>query len=577
MNATLLYSLWQSLWLERVGWTLLHFLWQGTLAAAVLAALLAGLHRAPARNRYLVSVLGAAAACLFPPLTFLLLPLPAGPPAAGLRREMARPPVARALVQGLPPLAVPLPLPAATAPANSLVPRQPVQGKSIPGFRRVYHTVADWARPLLPWCAALWAAGVAVLSLRLLAGWTQVQRLRRQGTMPADGRWQARLEGLARRLGVRRAVRLLESTLAEVPAVIGWLRPVVLVPVGVLAGLSTAQVEMILAHELAHVRRQDYLVNLGLTLFETFGFYHPAVWWIARCVRAEREHACDDLAVSACGGDRVGYVRALATLEEMRGPAGQFALAASGGGRGLLLARVRRLLGVTPERRPRTGRATWWLAGATALAVTGVLILGALQRPARAQEPDATPVDRASQQPFDGQVHDAQGKPVPLYNADSSPTGSANGGNAAPAPASSSVPVAPALPYTLAVTPEIKRAFAEGDGIEIRAITGTTAHFQVGGTYRITGVCRQQSLAHATLYVGNTAEPGSAAIAPAAGSSLDTTLPRGSTQFNCTFQLLRPGVLHATVYDLDNHDKDDNAYAGVYLGKVVQAEDPPPP
>ena len=381
MNASLLHSLWQSPWLERVGWTLLHSLWQGALVAAVLAAVLAGLHRAPARNRYLVSVLGAAAACLFPLLTFLMLPLPAGPPTAGLRREMARPPIARALVQAAPPTAAPLPLAS----------RQPVKGRGIPSFRQAYHTVAARARPLLPWCAALWAVGVAVLSLRLLAGWTQVQRLRRQGTVPADGRWQLRLEGLARRLGIRRAVRLLESTLAEVPAVVGWLRPVVLVPVGVLAGLSTAQVEMILAHELAHVRRQDYLVNLGLTLFETFGFYHPAVWWIARCVRAEREHACDDLAVSACGGDRIGYVRALATLEEMRGPAGQFALAASGGGRGLLLARVRRLLGVAPERRPRTGRATWWLAGAIALLAAFATTLGGMQRPAQAQETPGTP------------------------------------------------------------------------------------------------------------------------------------------------------------------------------------------
>ena len=153
----------------------------------------------------------------------------------------------------------------------------------------------------------------------------------------------------------------------------------------------------------------------------------------------------------------------------------------------------------------------------------------------------------------------------------------AEGPGTPPVPAAPSKPTAPALPYKLAVTPEIKKAFANGDGIEIRAITGTASHFQVGGTYRVTGVCRQQSLAHATLYVGNTAEPGSAAIAPVAGSSLDTALPRGSTEFDCTFQLLRPGVLHATVYDLDNHDKNDNAYAGVYLGKVLPAEDPPPP
>ena len=422
MNASTLHGLWQSPWLERVGWTLLHFLWQGTLAAVVLAAVLAGLRGASARTRYLVSVLGAAAACLLPLLTFSMLPLPAGPPpTANPGREMPRPSVARALIQGASSAAAPLPLSAATAAAKPPVPLQPMRGIAAPGLRQVCHAVAGRARPLLPWCAALWAVGVAVLSLRLLAGWTQVQRLRRRGTVPADGRWQMRLEGLARRLGIRQAVQLLESTLAEVPAVVGWLRPVVLVPVGVLAGLSTAQVEMILAHELAHIRRQDYLVNLGLTLFETLGFYHPAVWWIARCVRAEREHACDDLAVSACGGDRVGYVRALATLEEMRGPAGQFALAASGGGHGLLLARVRRLLGVTPERRPRSGHVTWWLAGAIALLAALAITLGGLQRPAQAQETPGTPLRPPAAEmpigPRDLAGHAVDARNVPMAGA----------------------------------------------------------------------------------------------------------------------------------------------------------------
>ena len=106
-----------------------------------------------------------------------------------------------------------------------------------------------------------------------------------------------------------------------------------------------------------------------------------------------------------------------------------------------------------------------------------------------------------------------------------------NGGNEAPASASSSSSIAPALPHKLTVTPEIKKAFPNGEGIEIRVITGTASHFQVGETYRALGVCRQQTLNHATLYVGNTAEPGSAAVAPAAGSSLYKAPPKGSTEF----------------------------------------------
>ncbi|MEA3209537.1 MAG: hypothetical protein QOE70_2594 [Chthoniobacter sp.] len=130
-------------------------------------------------------------------------------------------------------------------------------------------------------------------------------------------------------------------------------------------------------------------------------------------------------------------------------------------------------------------------------------------------------------------------------------------------------PDAPSLPHKLVIKPEVKKAFHINDAIEILEITGTAASFQVGGTYRVTGICRQKSLKNATLYVGNTAETGPDAIAPVAGSSLYKTLPDGSTPFDYTFTLLRPGLLHVTIYDMDNHSKSDNAYAGIYLGDVV--------
>jgi hypothetical protein len=127
----------------------------------------------------------------------------------------------------------------------------------------------------------------------------------------------------------------------------------------------------------------------------------------------------------------------------------------------------------------------------------------------------------------------------------------------------------PALQHTLSVTPEIKRAFHSSDAIEIRSVTGTAPKFQTGGTYRVTGVCRQQTLKNAFLCLGNTTEPGSNGIIASKGSSLSKSLPNGTTEFDITFTLLRPGLLHVTIYDLDNHDKNDNAYAGVYLGDVV--------
>jgi len=125
------------------------------------------------------------------------------------------------------------------------------------------------------------------------------------------------------------------------------------------------------------------------------------------------------------------------------------------------------------------------------------------------------------------------------------------------------------LPHKLNITPEIKKAFHGQDAIEIREITGTSSKFQVGETYRVTGVCHQSTLKNAQLYLGNTAEAGGDAIRAVAGSSLFIPLSGPSTEFDITLALLRPGILHLTIYDMDNHNKTDNAHAGIYLGKVV--------
>lgn len=130
-------------------------------------------------------------------------------------------------------------------------------------------------------------------------------------------------------------------------------------------------------------------------------------------------------------------------------------------------------------------------------------------------------------------------------------------------------PETPALPHTLTVTPEIKKAFRADDSIEVRSVTGTATKFQIGGTYRVVGICRQQSLKNATLGLGNTSEPGSEAISANEGSSLYKPLTNGTTPFDITFTVLRPGLLHLTIYDMDSGNKTDNACAGVYLGDVV--------
>ena len=339
-----------------LGWALLHFVWQGAAVAAALGLARVAMRRAPANARYAAACAALAAMLALPVATFFVV---RGGESGAAPRTVAT-------------AAIPFADDAGTAPA--------------PRFET---WDAGRVEAAIPWLVAAWLAGVALLSARFAAALALTRRLRR-ATREAAPRWRRACEELSERLELRRAVRVCESTLAEVPTVVGWLRPVVLVPAGVFTGLAPRQVEAILAHELAHVRRHDYLVNLLQTAIETLLFYHPAVWWVSRQVREEREHCCDDLAVAVCG-DVLTYAKALAELEELRAGLPVLALAATGGS---LLRRIERLLGGAPARR----------AAPAGLACALALVLGAgALAGTRDGEPLATAIGaaRASATAFD--------------------------------------------------------------------------------------------------------------------------------------------------------------------------------
>ena len=275
----------------RMGWTLVHFLWQGGVVA--LGCLLAwrGLRKHSSNARYMAGCGALALLAVCPLFTFLSVTpsgaIPAIPGIASLGQPPAREDV--------------------SAPALSGTKAEPVRA---PPSRSVSSATPDTsrtfsARPplssLLPLAVLCWLTGVCALSLRLLGGWWHVARLRRHFVRPLEGAVRTRFDALAERMGIRAPVRLLESALAANAMVIGWLRPVVLVPAAAVAGLPAEQFEGILLHELAHIRRHDFLVNVLQTFLETLLFYHPAVWWISRRVRIEREYCCDDLAVCISG------------------------------------------------------------------------------------------------------------------------------------------------------------------------------------------------------------------------------------------------------------------------------------
>ena len=310
---------------HRVGWALLHSLWEGALAGAPFAVVRFGLRRRSANARYLAGCATLALLVAAPIITALQMADLREPEAS----SGARP--ARWLPLG---------------PAALLSTANPVvsgAGQSSPDVLERLEQL----NPLLPWMVQLWALGVLALSCRWLFGSRWIRRIKTAQTEPFDALWRQRLLELSHRLGIERPVTLLKSALVEVPMVVGWLRPVILLPASAVSGLTPAQLEAVLAHELAHVRRYDYLVNGLQTLVETLMFYHPVVWWVSRCIRQEREHCCDDMVVRLCG-DKLLYARTLMTLEEARAVP-QLALAAVGGS---LLHRVRRLLGMSHEDGP---------------------------------------------------------------------------------------------------------------------------------------------------------------------------------------------------------------------------------
>lgn len=325
---------------EALGWALVHFLWQGAAIAAVTAAVLRGLRRPEAR--YAACCVGLAAMMLAPMATIAVRL--AGPAGETVRLEGSR------LQLAIPPEAV--------------------------------GSFDTW----LPTVTLAWAVGACLLLLRSAGGWWWAWKRSKADRVRLEPEWLAQVERLRVRMGVTDRVAAYASVSSLVPHVFGWWRPVLLLPVCALANMTPEMVEALIAHELAHVRRRDYLVNLLQTVVESLLFYHPAVWWVSARARQEREMCCDEAAVAACG-DRVLYSTALLRLEEARL---EFAMAASGTG---LKERIGRVLGM--EER-KNGISLIWPAAA--LLVCGGLLYAQWDPPAP-PEPPAPPAPVKVQAP----------------------------------------------------------------------------------------------------------------------------------------------------------------------------------
>ncbi|UGB44228.1 M56 family metallopeptidase [Frateuria edaphi] len=293
--------------------TLLHSVWQVAALALLAGLVLAIQSTASAKARHATGMAFLLAMVLLPMLTLV-----------NLLATHAKVADAMTVVQG--PLA-----------------RVPVVVASIA------YAPANLAPLWLPW---VWTFGVATMLLRLCGGWWMVRRLDRKACDRLPAHWHARAEALRQSLDIRRqvAIRLLRDTGLPCSAY-AW-RPVIWLPLSMLTRLSPDQIEALIAHELAHIRRLDWIWNSLQCLAEALLFYHPGMWWLSRRIRQERENACDDLAVAACG-DAIVLAEALNNLERLRVAAPMFALSAKGG---VLMQRIKRLLFPdSPPHRLRLG------------------------------------------------------------------------------------------------------------------------------------------------------------------------------------------------------------------------------
>ena len=360
-----------------LAWSLLHFFWQGA-AIAALAAVAMALFR-ESTTRYVIGVSALVLMLLSFVVTFAYV---RGAPVGAGAEGAAYASVIRA--DDAPPSAAFV----------------------VPPFERPAAAARD-----LAWVARVWLGVVCLLALRVACGLLLLEHLRRRSLAALPVEIVERCLALQRRLGISRVVRYCECRLVTVPSVIGFLRPIVLLPMRALTGLSAEQLEAVIAHELGHIKRFDVAVNFFQVVVETLFFFHPAVWWLNERIRADREECCDDIAIAACGRS-VTYARALAVMEGWRG-APELTIAATGGD---VASRVARLLGM--NREPTRVRSAGVLTAALVLAAAltaGAASIGIAQPDSTTRFAPPTEIIAQVDGPLD------QAGPVEVAPADDAP------------------------------------------------------------------------------------------------------------------------------------------------------------
>jgi beta-lactamase regulating signal transducer with metallopeptidase domain/peptidoglycan hydrolase CwlO-like protein len=291
--------------IKAIGWTIFHSLWQGAMIAVLLSGVLLVVGKKSARLRYNFSFTALVLIFLFSLATFIQVYHPSGKtvsPKFGM-------------VSGN------------TISSQELV--EAVNAGSSGTNLSFVQVIEFYFSQNISVIVTLWLLGFILFSMRFIGGVLYVQRLRTIGIKPLNEFWYNRLEELSNSIGIKQLVEIYESVKVKAPVTMGYLKPVILLPLGMLTGLQQEQVEAIIIHELAHIKRYDFILNLIQTLIETIFFYHPIVWWVTSTINTERENCCDDSTLKYCGGSLV-YFKALYNLQQICSEENELALAVIG-------------------------------------------------------------------------------------------------------------------------------------------------------------------------------------------------------------------------------------------------------
>jgi bla regulator protein blaR1 len=307
-------------WTETLGWTLLNSVWQGAITTTIVIFLLRILPPKFSKIRYAIACAGLALLLISSVTTFVLLET----------RAQAESNQVSYFFSG--------------TSVNSGTRATTVESE---WYSMTLTSVKETIDANMPLILLAWSLGALLCSLRLAGGWWFISKLK-SNAIKLNGQWNDELQRLAKKLGIDKVVQLAESTRITTPMVVGFFKPLVLVPAGMLSGLSTAEIETIFLHELAHIRRHDYLINIAQAFIETLFFFNPFVWIISSMVRREREYCCDDDVIRVHGSS-LTYAKALAQLEEWRLTNPTFALALAAN-KNQLLNRIKRIMEKTGQK-----------------------------------------------------------------------------------------------------------------------------------------------------------------------------------------------------------------------------------